>query len=84
MEVVLVVLCNFQEYIFDNINNLQKFNNNNITVICDKQFVHLFVDYHVKIVETESLIPEYTGTVSKFVQFPYTNSILLLVSYNFI
>ena len=38
MKIILVSIGNFQEYILDNIKNLLLFNNNNITVITNKEF----------------------------------------------
>ena len=45
MKIILVSVGNFQEYILDNIKNLLLFNNNDITVITNKDFFYKFNDY---------------------------------------
>jgi hypothetical protein len=55
MEIILVCLENFQEYILDNIDNLLLFKNNNITVITNKKFNDKFAKYNVKIINCEDL-----------------------------
>ena len=61
MEIVLVMLNNFQSYILDNIYQLQKTNNSKITVICDKKFKSKFENLKVKIVIIEDLISNYSN-----------------------
>jgi hypothetical protein len=61
MEIVLVMLNNFQSYILDNIYQLQKTNNSEITVICDKKFKSKFENLKVKIVIIEDLISNYSN-----------------------
>ena len=58
MEIVFVVLHNFQEYVLDNIENCRRFHNSNITVLCDEQFVNHFDD-KCNVVTVESLIDGY-------------------------
>lgn len=55
MEIILICLELFQEYILDNIKNLLLVGNNNITVICNKKFFNKFHNLNVKLVNSESL-----------------------------
>ena len=71
MEIVLVMLNNFQSYILDNIYQLQKTNNSEITVICDKKFKSKFENLKVKIVIIEDLISNYSKMYSWFNVFTY-------------
>jgi len=57
MKIVLVNLFNHQDYIHDNIANLQRFHNHDIVVITDEKFVHKFLN--TTVIPIESLIPEY-------------------------
>jgi hypothetical protein len=56
MEIVLISLGNFQEYLIENLEQLLKFNNQ-ISVIIDKEFNHFLEKYHhnsnVKIIFSE-------------------------------
>jgi hypothetical protein len=45
MKIIFVCIENFQEYLIDNIKNLQLFGNKDITVITNKKFFHLFGDF---------------------------------------
>ncbi len=42
IEILLVNIGNFQEYILDNIHQLKLFNNHNITIITEKDFFHKY------------------------------------------
>lgn len=55
MKIILVSVGNFQEYILDNINNLLLFNNNDITVITNKEFFRHFIDYQVLLIDCNEL-----------------------------
>jgi ribosomal protein S11 len=59
MKIVLVMLNNLQEYIFDNIQHLKNHNNNDIIVITDKKFNNLFENININIIYIEDLIPDY-------------------------
>jgi len=60
MKIILVMLNNLQVYIFDNIYQLKKYSNNDITIITDRKFNNLFNNLSVDIINIEDLIPEYT------------------------
>jgi len=49
MEIILVTVGNFQDYILDNIENLLQYKNYNITIIIDKKFNSKLVNYKDKI-----------------------------------
>jgi len=55
MKIILVSVGNFQEYILDNIKNLLLFNNNNITVITNKEFFNNFNNYPVTLINCNEL-----------------------------
>lgn len=55
MKIVLVSTGNFQEYIIDNIKNLQAYGNNNIDVITENKFFHLLDGLNVGLIDTEGL-----------------------------
>jgi hypothetical protein len=56
MEIILISLGNFQEYLLDNVDQLLKFNNQ-VSVIIDKEFNHYLEKYHqnskIKIIFSE-------------------------------
>lgn len=81
MKIVLVHLLNHQEYISDNILNLQRFNNNDIILITDEKFVHLFPST-ITIITIESLIPEYS-TFSHTLGDSFRNGFWQLATYRF-
>lgn len=55
MEIILVCVGNFQEYILDNIKNLLLFNNNNITVITNNDFFNYFNNYKINLINCDEL-----------------------------
>jgi len=55
MKIILVSVGNFQEYILDNINNLLLFNNNDITVITNKDFFYHFNNYSITLIDYTEL-----------------------------
>ena len=55
MQIILVSVGNFQEYIIDNIKNLLLFNNKHITVITNKEFFYKLTDYPVTIIDSNQL-----------------------------
>jgi len=55
MKIILVSVGNFQEYILDNIKNLLAFNNNDITVITNKDFFDYFNDYNIELIDCNDL-----------------------------
>jgi len=55
MEIVLVCIGNFQEYILTNIEQLQDVGNSNITVICNQNFFPRFDNLSVRLVAIENL-----------------------------
>ena len=59
MEIVLVMLNTFQEYIFDAIQCLRKFNNHKIVILTDCVLITNFDAIHVKVVAVEGFMPEY-------------------------
>ena len=82
MKIVLVMLNNLQEYIFDNIQHLKNHNNNDITVITDKKFNSLFENININIINIEDLIPDYINMSSKL-NNAYRNGFWELTSYRF-
>ena len=82
MKIVLVMLNNLQEYIFDNIQHLKNHNNNDITVITDKKFNSLFENININIINIEDLIPDYINMSSK-INNTYRNGFWELTSYRF-
>jgi hypothetical protein len=65
MKIILVSVGNFQEYILDNINNLLLFNNNDITVITNKEFFRHFIDYRVILIDCNELSVNHFNINSK-------------------
>lgn len=55
MKIILVTTGNFQEYIINNIINLQKFNNNDITVITETLFFPLLEKYNVELIDSSTI-----------------------------
>ena len=82
MKIVLVMLNNLQEYIFDNIQHLKNHNNNDITVITDKKFNSLFENININIINIEDLIPDYINMSSKL-NNTHRNGFWELTSYRF-
>jgi len=65
MEIVLVSVGNFQDYLLYNIENLLNYNNNNITVIIDEKYNENLKKYNnkIKIVFVESLNSKYNYNI---------------------
>lgn len=80
MEVILVMLLNNQEYIYDNIHHLQKIGNN-VTVICDEKFVDNFSQFNISVITVESLDTKYSQMVNT--NNGFRNGFWLLTSYRF-
>lgn len=55
MKIILVSTGNFQEYIIDNIKNLQAYGNTDIDVITEKHFFNLLDGLNVGLIDTEGL-----------------------------
>lgn len=83
MKVILVMLNNLQDYIFDNIQHLKNHNNNDITVITDKKFNTLFENIDINLINIEDLIPEYINIASK-ISTTYRGGFWVLASYRFV
>ena len=82
MKIVLVMLLNFQRYIIDNIKNLQRFDNRDITVIADKQFHEELTALGVICEDPEKLVPDYAKYVAK-IKGTFRNGFWQLASYRF-
>ncbi len=82
MEIVLVCLNNFQEYILINIKNLLRFQNNNITVITDRKFFINFLDFKVLLIAVEDLQNDYNTYIQKL-NNTFRNGFWELTSYRF-
>jgi hypothetical protein len=82
MKIVLVMLNNLQSYIFDNIQQLKNYDNNNITVITDKKFNTIFSNIDIDIINIEDLIPNYINIISKMSN-TFRNGFWQLTSYRF-
>ena len=72
MEIILMCIEVFQEYILDNIKNLILVGNNNITVICNKEFFNKFTGLNVKLVNSNNLSDFSYSKKSKFNKFNFT------------
>jgi hypothetical protein len=83
MELILVMLNNYQEYIIDNLNNLLRFNNKNITLITDKKFKQHFTDFNVNLVYIEDLDENYINYTNSL-NNTFRNGFVYLTSYRFI
>ena len=59
MEIVLVMLNTFQEYILDAIQCLRKFNNHKIVVLTDCVMINIFQERNIKVVAVEGFMPSY-------------------------
>lgn len=55
MKIIFVCIGNFQEYIIDNIKNLQLFGNNDITVITNRSFFDFLIPYNIDLYPIEDL-----------------------------
>ena len=81
MEIVFVVLVNFQPFVLDNIENCKRFGNHNITVLTDSKFSHHF-DNICQVVTVESLIQHYEEFANGL-QNTFWNGFYELTSYRF-
>lgn len=82
MKIVLVMLNNLQNYIFDNIKHLKAFDNNDIVVITDSKFIDLFDATDVTLISIDSLIPSYVEFTSK-INETFRNGFWEMTSYRF-
>lgn len=65
MKIILVMLNNFQAYIYDQIDHLLKFGNNDLILITDQKFAEAFSRYPMlKLYFVENLNPDYQNIVS--------------------
>lgn len=71
MEIILICVGIFQDYILYNIKNLLLFGNSNITVICDKIFFEKFINLNVKLVNSDNLSDLNYSKNSKFNNFNF-------------
>jgi hypothetical protein len=55
MKVILVCIGNFQEYIIDNIKNLQLFGNNDIIILTETKFFNFLKPYNVNLYDIKEL-----------------------------
>lgn len=81
MEIVFVVLVNFQSYVLDNIENCKRFGNDRITVLTDAKFSHHF-DNICQVVTVESLVQNYEEFANGL-QSTFWNGFYELTSYRF-
>lgn len=81
MEIVFVVLVNFQPFVLDNIENCKRFGNHNITVLTDAKFSSHF-DNICNVVTIESLIQNY-DEFTNGLQNTFWNGFYQLTSYRF-
>lgn len=84
MEIILIQLINFQDYIVDNIDNLLK-HGNNITLITDKKFISRFSTYNINIIPVETLIDidDYNNIIN-ITKNTFRNGFWTLTKYRFI
>ena len=85
MQIVLIMLNNYQDYILDNIENLLRFNNNDIVVITDTKFNDKF-EYllnKITIINVESLIPNYRNDIGMDINTTFRNGFWKLTTYRF-
>lgn len=82
MELLLVMLNNYQEYIIDNLNNLISFDNKKITLITDKKFDQYFLKFNINIVYIEDLDANYTNYI-KSINNTFRKGFWYLASYRF-
>ena len=85
MHIVLIMLNNCQSYILDNIENLLRFNNNNIVVITDTKFNDKFEHLlnKITIINVESLIPNYINDIGMDINTTFRNGFWKLTTYRF-
>ena len=82
MNIILVMLLNIQEYIIDNIKNMQNFQNNNIYVITEKRFENFFKDINIKLIFIEDHIPNFIS-IKNACQNTIRNGFWEMTSYRF-
>jgi hypothetical protein len=82
MIVVLVMLNNLQDYIFDNIKQLLLFENQ-VVVITDNKFLHLFDNLNVILIDANLLLPNYTSLATSLKNTD-RGGFYLLTSYRFV
>ena len=82
MEIVLVMLNTFQEYILHAIECLHKFNNHNIVVITDCILITNYDKTNVKVIAIEGFMPSYRE-LHKTLQNSYRNGFWQLALFRF-
>ena len=81
MEIVLVCIENFQDYITHNIENLLLFQNKNITVITENHFFKFFKDKNVNLIDLNSFS---NSSINKFnLNKNFRNGFWIYTSYRF-
>jgi hypothetical protein len=81
MEIVLVCIENFQDYIIHNIENLLLFQNTNITVITENHFFKFFKDKNVNLIDLNSFSD---SSINKFnLNKNFRNGFWIYTSYRF-
>jgi hypothetical protein len=55
MKIILVTIGNYQDYIIENINQLLLFNNDDITVITNKEYFQYFEGYNITLIDCNEL-----------------------------
>jgi len=82
MEIVLVMLNTFQEYILDAIQCLRKFNNHKIVVLTDCVMINIFQERNIKVVAVEGFMPSYKE-YKQSLSNTYRDGFWQLASYRF-
>jgi hypothetical protein len=82
MEIVLVMLNTFQEYILDAIQCLRKFNNHKIVVLTDCVMINIFQERNIKVVAVEGFMPSYKEYKQSLTN-TYRDGFWQLASYRF-
>jgi len=82
MEIVLVMLNTFQEYILDAIQCLRKFNNHKIVVLTDCVMINIFQERNIKVVAVEGFMQSYKEYKQSLTN-TYRDGFWQLASYRF-
>jgi hypothetical protein len=82
MEIVLVMLNTFQEYILDAIQCLRKFNNHKIVVLTDCVMINIFQERNIKVIAVEGFMPSYKEYKQSLTN-TYRDGFWQLASYRF-
>lgn len=82
MEVVLVMLNTFQEYILDAVQCLRKFNNHKVVVLTDCVMINIFQERNIKVVAVEGFMQTYKEYKQNLAN-TYRDGFWQLASYRF-